>query len=120
MEGATAQTREAVRAEAARARGAVASLADEPVAAALADAAEILRTRRDRVLEANEADRRAADPPRGDRAADAYDGRAAAARPRDRPVDDTRRARRDEPAHPCRRRRRELRGTPERRRRRRV
>src|SRR5690349_10562751 len=53
--------RDAVRAEAARARDAVGALADEPVAAALAGAAEILAARRERILQANASDRQAAE-----------------------------------------------------------
>jgi glutamate-5-semialdehyde dehydrogenase len=61
MEAATARTREAVRAEAARARDAVGALVDEAVAAALAEAAALLHARRARILEVNAGDRAAAE-----------------------------------------------------------
>ena len=54
--------REAIRAEASRARQAVAALGDEPVAAALGEAARVLHTRRDRILEVNARDRESAEP----------------------------------------------------------
>ena len=62
MAATTTQAHEAVRAEASRAREAVSALADEPVAAALAGAADVLRARRDRILEANARDLEASRP----------------------------------------------------------
>src|SRR5689334_20153997 len=61
MAATTSEVRDAVRAEALRARDAVGALADEPVAAALAGAAEILASRRERILQANASDRQAAE-----------------------------------------------------------
>src|SRR5690242_10505299 len=62
MERATTEVRDAVRDEAARARDAVGALADEPVAAALAEAADVLHAGRGRILDANAQDREAAEP----------------------------------------------------------
>jgi len=62
MERDDAALREAIRAEASRARQAVAALADEPVAAGLGEAARVLHTQRDWILEVNARDREAAEP----------------------------------------------------------